>query len=447
MFSSKILRYLLISVAALILLAIIGKKARWFGGEKPLNVAVEKAQKRTIYEIITANGKIQPESEIKIGADVSGEIVELFIKEGEPIKKGQVLLKIKPDMYISQRDMNAAAVNTSKANYETSQARLQQSEAQFNKSNLSYERNKKLWEQLTISKSDWDASVAEFESAKADVEAAKQNVKSAEYNVKNAEAALKVADDKLLKASVYSPIDGIVTKLEIEKGERVVGTDMMAGTEMLRVANLGKMEVKVDVNENDIVRVNIGDTAIIEVDAYLDQKFKGIVTQIANSATNSSQASADQVTSFEVKIILLESSYKQLITSSKLYPFRPGMTANVDIQTKKKTNVLAVPIEAVTTRSDSALGEKQKMKPLKKDLKKTEVESSKQNEIVFVKDKSFAMLRKVKTGIQDNNYIEITEGLNENEEVITAPYSAIAKKLKDSTLIKVKDKKDLFGEK
>jgi len=447
MFSSKLLKYLLISVAALIVIAIIGKKARWFGGEKPLNVAVEKVQKRTIYELITANGKIQPESEVKIGADVSGEIVELFIKEGETIKKGQVLLKIKPDMYISQRDMNVAAVNTSKANYENTLARLQQSEAQFNKSNLSYERNKKLWEQFTISKSDWDASVAEFESAKADVEAAKQNVKSAGFNVKSAEASLKVADDKLLKASVYSPIDGIVTKLEIEKGERVVGTDLMTGTEMLRVADLGKMEVKVDVNENDIVRVNLGDTAIIEVDAYLDQKFKGIVTEIANSATNSSQTSADQVTSFEVKIKLLESSYKQLITSSKLYPFRPGMTANVDIQTKKKVNVLSVPIEAVTTRTDSALGKKPKDKSLEKELKKTNIESSKQNEIVFIKEKSLARARKVKTGIQDNNYIEIPEGLNENEEVITAPYSAISRKLKDSMLINVKDKKDLFGEK
>jgi HlyD family secretion protein len=447
MFSSKLLKYLLIAVAALIVLALIGKKARWFGGEKPLIVAVEKAQKRTIYEIITANGKIQPESEIKIGADVSGEIVELFIKEGEPIKKGQVLLKIKPDIYISQRDMNAAAVNTSKANYENTLARLQQSEAQFNKSNLSYERNKKLWGQTTISKAEWDASVAEFESAKADVEAAKQNVKSAKYNVENAEASLKVADDKLLKASVYSPIDGIVTKLEIEKGERVVGTDLMSGTEMLRVADLGKMEVKVDVNENDIVRVNLHDTAIIEVDAYLDQKFKGIVTEIANSANNSSQVSADQVTSFEVKIILLESSYKHLVTPAKLYPFRPGMTANVDIQTKKKVNVLSVPIEAVATRSDSALGKKPKGKSIENDAKKPEVESAKQNEIVFVNEKSLARVRKVKTGIQDNNYIEISEGLNENEEVITAPYSSISRKLKDSMLIKVKDKKDLFGEK
>ena len=447
MFSSKLLRYLLISVAALIILAIIGKKARWFGGEKPTNVAIEKVQKRTIYEIITANGKIQPESEIKIGADVSGEIVELFIKEGEPINKGQVLLKIKPDIYISQRDMYAAAVNTSKANYENALARLQQSEAQFNKSSLSNERNKKLWDQLTISKADWESSIAEFESARADVAAAKQNVKSAEYNVKNAEASLKVAEDKLLKASVYSPINGIVTKLEIEKGERVVGTDLMSGTEMLRVADLKKMEVKVDVNENDIVRVNLGDTAIIEVDAYLDQKFKGVVTEIANSATNSATSSADQVTSFGVKIMLLESSYNHLITSTKLYPFRPGMTANVDIQTKKKINVLSVPIEAVTTRSDSALGKKTKDKSIEKSIKKTDIESAKQNEIVFINIKSLARVKKVKTGIQDNNYIEITEGLKENEEVITAPYSAISRKLKDSMLIKVKEKKDLFGDK
>jgi len=447
MYSSKFLRYLIIIAAILIIIALIGKKAGWFGGNKPLNVAIEKAQKRTIYEIITANGKIQPVKEVKISSDVSGEIVELNIKEGDALEKGQLLLKIKPDIYISAQDRAIAAVNTSKANLENALARQDQSEAQFTRTKLSYERNKKLWEQRTISQADWDASTAEYVMAKADVEAAKQNVKSAEFGVKSAEASLKEANERLIKTTIYTPIDGIVTKLNIEKGERIAGTDLMAGTEIMRVADLNKMEVKVDVNENDIVRVKIGDTAIIEVDAYLDQKFKGLVTDIANSATISGQTSADQVTSFEVKIILLENSYKQLITKEKLYPFRPGMTANVDIQTQKKSSVLSIPIEAVTARSDSLLKKKETEKTAQKISKKTNPETSKISEIVFIRNKSFARLKKVKTGIQDNNYIEITDGINENDEVIVSPFSAISRKLKDSTLIKIVDKKDLFSEK
>ena len=445
MFSSKVLKYFGIAVAALIVFAIIGKSAGWFGGNDPVKVSTDKVEKRTIYEIITANGKIQPVTEVKISSDVSGEIVELYVKEGETVKTGQLLLKIKPDLYISAKDRAVAAVNNSSANLENAIARKDQSQAQLKKTELSFERNQKLWEQKTISKAEWDASVAEFEVAKSEVEASKQNVKSAEFNVKSAEASLKEANEKLYKTSAYAAIDGIVTRLNVEKGERVVGTDMMAGTEVLRIADLKKMEVKVDVNENDIVRVNIGDTAIVEVDAYLDQKFKGIVTEIANSANTSSQTSADQVTSFEVKIILLENSYNHLITPIKLYPFRPGMTANVDIQTKKKKDILAVPIEAVTSRTDSALYG-QKRNKVKTSSKLAE-EAEKPYEVVFVRNKNLTKVRKVITGIQDNNYIEIIDGLSEKDEVITAPYSAIARKLKDSTLIKVVDKKDLFNEK
>lgn len=445
MFSPKLLKYILPGIALLLILAIVGKKAGWFGRNKPLEVATEKVQKRTIYEIITADGKIQPEAEVKISADVSGEIVEIYIKEGEAVKKGQILLKIKPDLYKSARDRVAAAVNTSKANYNNTLARLNQTESQLNLTQLSHERNKKLWEQKIISQADWDASVSQFEIAEANTQAAKQDVKSAEFNVKSAEASLKEADEKLSKTNVYAPIDGIITRRIVEKGERVAGTDLMAGTEMLRIADLKKMEVKVEVNENDIIRVNVNDTAIIEVDAYLDQKFKGIVTEIANSANTSGQVSADQVTSFDVKIILLEKSYKSLISPEKPYPFRPGMTATVDIQTEKKENVLSVPIEAVTSRSDSLLN----IKKTKQESKQTTNNELKKklSEIVFVKDKSLARLRIVKTGIQDNNYIEISQGLKENEEVIVAPYTAISKNLKDSTLIKVVDKKKLFIEK
>ena len=445
MFSPKILKYLGIAVAVLIVFAIIGKSAGWFGGNDPIKVSIEKVERRTIYEIITANGKIQPVIEVKISSDVSGEIVELYVKEGETVKKDQLLLKIKPDIYVSAKDRAMAAVNNSSANLENSVARKDQSQAQLKKAQLSYERNLQLWEQKTISKAEWDASVAEFEVAKADLEASKQNVKSAEFNVKSAEASLKEANEKLYKTSIYAAIDGIVTRLNIEKGERVVGTDLMAGTEVLRIADLKRMEVKVEVNENDIVRVNTGDTAIVEVDAYIDQKFKGIVTEIANSANTSSQTSADQVTSFEVKIVLLENSYNHLITPGKIYPFRPGMTANVDIQTKKRNNILSVPIEAVTSRTDSALYGKKVGKV--KTASKLKEDDEKPYEVVFVKNKNLTKVIKVKTGIQDNNYIEIIEGLKEKDEVITAPYSAISRKLKDSTLIKVVDKKDLFNEK
>lgn len=445
MFSSKLLRYLAISVGALIFIAIVGKKAGWFGNVKPLLVATEKVQKRTIYEIITANGKIQPETEVKVSSDVSGEIVELLVKEGEPVKQGQLLLKVKPDTYISIRDRATATLNTTKANYDNALARVNQSEAQFRKLKLAHERNKQLWEKKTISKAEWDASEAEFEMAKADLDATNQTLKSSEYNIKSAEASLKEAQENLYKTSIYAPIDGIITKLNVEKGERVVGTEMMSGTELLRVADLSRMEVKVDVNENDIVRVNLADTAIVEVDAYLDQKFRGIVTEIGNSANSSSQVTTDQVTSFEVKIIMLDNSYKHLVTDEKKYPFRPGMTANVDIQTQKKTGVLSVPIEAVTSRADSTifnLSSKRKInEKTSKDL------LNKPSEVVFLIKKALAKAVKVKTGIQDNNYIEIVDGLKDGDEVIVSPYSAISRKLKDSTLVKIVNKKDLFSEK
>jgi HlyD family secretion protein len=446
MFSSKMLKYAAIAVSALIIFVIIGKKAGWFGGIKPIVVSTEKVQKRTIYEVITANGKIQPESEVKISSDVSGEIVEMYVKEGDAVVAGQLLLKIKPDIYMSAMDRAEAAVNNSKANYENSLARQDQSKAQLNKVQLAFDRNKSLWEQKTISKAEWDASVAEFDMAKADFEAAKQSVKSAEFGVKSAEASSKEAKEKLYKTSVYAAIGGIITRLNVEKGERVVGTDLMAGTEVLRVANLKRMEVVVEVNENDIVRVNIGDTAIVEVDAFIDQSFKGVVTEIANSANTGAQSSADQVTSFVVKIIMLENSYTHLIEPGKPYPFRPGMTANVDIQTKKRTNVLSVPIEAVASKQDSVLFKNSKTKQIIVNTKQKETEL-KPSDVVFVSIKSLARVRKVKTGIQDNNFIEIIEGLKENEEVIVAPYSAITRKLSDSIAIKVVEKKDLFNEK
>ena len=444
MFKSKVLRYLLIATAVLIVFSIIGRKAGWFGGNKPILVSTEKPEKRTIYEVITSNGKIQPETEVKISADVSGEIVELNVKEGDEVNAGQLLLRIKPDTYTSVRDRAAAAVNTTKANYENSVARVTQTEAQFLKTKLNFERSKKLFEQNTISQAEWEAANADYKVAQAEVEASKQSLKSAEYNVKSSEASLKEAQENLYKTTVYAPVKGIITRLNVEKGERVVGTEMMAGTELLRVADLKRMEVKVDVNENDIVRVSLGDTALVDVDAYLDQKFKGLVTEIANSANTSGQISADQVTSFEVKIILIEASYKHLITKDKPYPFRPGMTANVDIQTECKQNVLSIPIESVTTRADSLLYNNFQARKTKQTSNSTKTLAH--NEIVFVNNNGIARVRKVKIGIQDNNFIEIIDGITDKDEVIVAPYSAITRKIKDSVQIKVVKKNQLFGE-
>jgi HlyD family secretion protein len=411
----------LLTVLAIVV-AIIGKKKGWFGKELTYKVAVGKGKYRTIIETVSANGKIQPATEVKLAPDVSGEIVELHVKEGEYVRAGKLLVKIKPDVYISARDRAMAAVHSAKA-------RQAQAEARFVQARLSYERNKKLYEQKTISQSDFEKAEANYKSAKADVDAAR-------YSLLSAEASLKEAEENLIKTNIFAPMSGIVTKLNVEKGERVVGTSMMAGTELLRIADLSKMEALVEVNENDIIRVKKGDTAVVEVDAYLGDKFKGVVTEIANSAS-STGVSVDQVTSFDVKILLLRESYEHLITDRNPEPFRPGMSATVDIQTKRKEHVLSVPIQAVTTRKDTtqALEEEDLLVSVNEEPK----------EVVFVVEKPLTLMREVKTGIQDDNFIEIVEGITPDDLVVVAPYSAIAKKLQDSTHVEIVTKKELFS--
>lgn len=414
--NNKILKILLPIVAVLLILAVIGKKQGWFGKAAMVKVAVENIEKRTIIETITANGKIQPEKEVKISPDVSGEIVELTIREGDPVQKGQLLLRIRPDTYISQRDRSLAAISSARA-------RLAQSEAQFTQAELSFRRNKQLFDEQTISKSDYEQAEASYTVAKAEVDAAK-------YAVISAEASLKEANENLTKTSIYAPMSGTVSMLLVELGERVAGTNLMAGTELLRVADLSRMEARVEVNENDIVRVKLGDTAVIEVDAYLDKKFSGVVTEIANSAKTTG-VSADQVTNFDVKILVLPESYQDLVKNGSSNPFRPGMSATVDIQTELKNDVIAVPIQSVTTRTDTT---------------KTTIRSSSDEirTLIFISDGEYALARDVKTGIQDNNYIEILSGAEADEKVISAPFSAISKKLSDSTLIEVLKKEELF---
>jgi HlyD family secretion protein len=435
--SKKILTYAIILAVVFIILAIIGKKAGWFGKKEITKVTVEKAEKRTIIETITANGKVQPETEVKLSPEVSGEIVELNVMEGDHVEKGKLLVKIKPDIYISGRDRATAALNSAKS-------RLAQAEAQFIQSELSYNRNKTLWEQKAISESEYENALASYKVATAELESAK-------YSVKSAEASLNEAQEELIKTNIYAPITGTISMLNVELGERVLGTSMMTGTELMRIADLNRMEVKVEVNENDIVRVSMNDTAIIEVDAFLGEKFKGIVTEIANSA-NTAGLTTDQVTNFDVKVFLLQSSYKHLFEQGYVNPFRPGMSANVDIQTDTKTDVLTVPIQAVTTRSDSTINaqsDKKESENAENDTiqnteQKKESTKEENQEILFVSKDGKAVLRKVKTGIQDNTYIEILEGIDLGEDVITAPYAAISKKLKNNDPIEVVDKEKLF---
>jgi HlyD family secretion protein len=435
--SKKLLRYILIIAVLLIILAVIGKKAGWFGKSTVYDVAIEKVKKRNITEFITANGKIKPETEVKISPDVSGEIVDLYVKDGDKVSEGQLLLKIKPDTYLSIRDRAAAAVDAAKANLANSRAQLEQVKVQFEQARLTFNRNKKLWEEGVISEAEWEAAKSNYEIADANVIAAEQTVLSAEYSIKSAEASLKEANENLIKTSVYAPMGGTISMLNVEKGERVVGTELMTGTEMLRIADLSKMEVLVEVNENDIVRVSESDTAIIELDAYMDKKFKGIVTEIANSAKIAG-TSTDQVTSFEVKILLLEDSYKDLIGKGNNIPFRPGMSASADIQTEIKFDVLSLPIQAITTRIDTL----EKSDTITEENKNKEPE-----EVAFVYEGGKVKQTKVITGIQDNNFIEVLEGLKENDEVVVAPYNIINKRLKDGSAVNVVDENELYKKK
>jgi len=434
-----ILKYVLIIVVVLIIFAIIGKKTGLIGKEKPIEVTTDIVTKRTIIESITANGKIQPETEVKISPEVSGEIIELKVKEGDYVEKGKLLLRIKPDIYASNRDQAEASLNSTKSNLANSSARLVQSQAQLEKEQLSYERNKKLWEQKTISQSEWEAAESSYKVVKADVEASRQSVRAAEYQVKNAEASLKVSNENLFKTTIYAPMSGTVSKLNVELGERVVGTNMMTGTELLRIADLTRMEVQVDVNENDIVKVSLNDTALVEVDAYLNTKFKGVVTEIANSATTTG-ATTDQVTNFQVRILLIPDSYKEITSSQNPNPFRPGMSATVDIQTEITFNILTIPIQAVTVLRDSS--KKDSAAVVTNDSKAAEPK-----EIVYTINDNKAQHKPVVTGIQDSYFIEIKEGLKENDEIITGPYSVITKKLKDGTVVTKPVKKELKKDK
>ncbi|MEI7663043.1 MAG: efflux RND transporter periplasmic adaptor subunit [Bacteroidota bacterium] len=440
-----------VAVVALIVVAAVVKGKRNEG----IKVSTEKVMKRTIIQTVSSNGKIQPEKDIKISPYISGEVVELYVKEGDQVKKADLLAKIDPEIYISQFDQSEANVNTQKANLANSKARLAQVKAQFENARLTFERQEKLFKENVISKAEYDQSKAAFQVAQAQITAGEEDIKASDFMVKNSEAALKRSKEDLTRTAIFAPNDGTVSKLGVLKGERVTGASQFSsGTEIMRIANLNEMEAQVQVNENDIVRVSMGDTALIEVDAYLNRKFKGIVTEIATSA-NTTGVSVDQVTNFNVKIHILKESYKDLLVGKTIdfSPFRPGMSCTVEIQTEIAENTMTVPIQAVTTRiakdSLDKINEKNKTKKDNGDNEQVEVVSVKKRndriqECVFILSDGTAKKVDVKTGIQDNSYIQILSGLKAGDEIITAPYSAVSKLLNNGDKVKKVDKKDLF---
>lgn len=431
----------------ILLLVLIGFAIKKKNSRDYIKVATEKVQVRNIVETISATGKIQPVKDIKITPYISGEVVEIYVKEGDQVKAGDLLVRIDPEIYKSAYEQAEAQLNSQKANLANTRAQLAQVEARFKNVEAIYNRNKALWEKKVISDADFETAKTNYEIAKADLEAVKQSIKASEFAVSSAEAALRKSREDLNKTAVYAPADGRVSKLSVEKGERVMGASQFsAGTELMRIANLDNMQAVVDVNENDIIKVKLGDTSLIEVDAYLNRKFKGIVTEIATSASTSG-VSIDQVTNFQVKIQILRESYLDLIPPDQpnYIPFRPGMSATVDIQTRRRNNVLSVPIQAVTTRQDTTGKVKRSSVAEGSEEEETTTRTSESfKEYVFVYDNGVARLREVKSGIQDNNYIEIISGLKEGEEVISAPYSAISRQLKNGDKVEKVAKDQLY---
>lgn len=425
-----------VTLVAILIAVAIWKKS---GGGPTLRIATEIATKRDLTEIVSASGKVQPELEVKISSDVSGEIVELLVKEGDTVKKGDLLLRIDPVIYQSAVQRMSSTLNGVKAQMANSAARMEQSRAQLISAEASFNRNKKLHESSSISDAEFEQAKANYESAVADMNAARESVKSADFNVSSTQASLKEANDNLAKTTIYAPVDATVSKLNKRKGERIIGMAQMEGTEIMRLANLNEMEVQVDVNENDILRVLVGDTALIEVDAHNNRKFKGVVTEVANSA-NTLGVSSDQVTNFPVKIRIIRSSYVDLIDAKHpdRYVFLPGMSATVEIQTNSVYNIISVPIQSVSTRLDTAAKngkDDEDAKDRIDDEDNIVVGDSKNKEnkevkkaimCVFVYRDGIAKLVGVKTGAEDNMYIEIVSGLKEGDEVIAAPYNSIS---------------------
>jgi len=446
--SNKLIIILAAVVLVLIGVAVVGKQKGWFGKGDVMEVAVEKAAKRSVVETVTASGKINPHTEVKLSSEVSGEVIELNVHEGDSIKEGQLLCVINPSIYEAVVTQSAASVNQMKANLAGSKANVIQTKAALDQAQRNFNRNKKLYDDKVISESDYESAKLAYDQADANYQTAQQQDSASSFSVKSAEAQLSQAVDNLKKTKIFAPMSGVISLVNVKLGERVVGTAQMAGTELIRIADLNNMQAEVDVNENDVLRISLGDTADIEVDAYVKKKFVGIVTEIAYSSTTATQtATTTQATNFTVKIKLLKQSYADLIKPElgRLYPFRPGMSTTVDIKTESRSNVITVPIQSVTTREEKDL-KKQDADFAKTTTaqKPSDADKSGAKEIVFVVSGGKVKAQEVTTGIQDANYIEITTGLKDSETVVKAPFKLISKTLKDGDMVKIVDEKDLF---
>ncbi len=453
---NKKLKWIIISLIILIVILVVLKKTGVLGKDEGVKVTAEKVEKRTIVETVNASGKIYPEVEVKLSPDISGEIVQLDVAEGDSVKKGEVLAKIYGDIYNTQRDQAAAIVTQQKAQLADAQAGLGALEAQLDQAKKTYDMQKQLYDEKVISRNEFNTADAAYKTALANLNAAKQGVKGSQAGVQSAEAALQKADKDISLATLKSPMNGVVSLLSVKKGERVVGSSMMAGTEMMRIADMSKIEVRVDVGENDIPKVRLGDSATIEVDAYNDRKFTGVVTQIASSnngaATQNDLANTStDVTNYKVYIRLNPDSYKDLVNGkNRKFPFRPGMSASADIQTKTHVNVLSIPINSVTTRekNDSTMKNAMNNPAANDDLSVANQGDNDLDVVVFVVQADGTVKKqKVKTDIQDINYIEITDGLKEGQEVVTGPYDVVSKTLKDGDKVRVVPKSELFSTK
>ena len=449
---NKKTKWVLIIAVLLVATLVILSKMGVFGEEKGIKVTAEKVQQRTIIEVVNASGKVYPEVEVKITPDISGEITELNVQEGDTVKKGQLLAKIYADIYDIQREQASYGVDQSKAQVANSQAGLDALNAQLEQSQRTFDMQKKLYDEKVISRSEYNVADAALKTAKANYHAAVQSIKGNDASVLTAKANLNRANKDLGRAFIIAPMDGVVSLLNVKKGEKVAGNSFNVGTEILRIANMDKIEVRVDVGENDIPKVKLGDSALIDIDAYSNRKFKGIVTQIASSNNGAASqaglsAASTDVTQYKVYVRLLPESYRDLLGKGS-FPFRPGMSASADIQTKTEINVISVPINAVTTRDKNEVISKESKQKENSDKEEKTPSMDDLEVVVFVLTKENKVKKMVvQTGIQDINYIQITGGLTEGQEVVTGPYDLVSKTLKEDDLVKKVEKNELFEKK
>jgi HlyD family secretion protein len=422
--STKKIIIVLASVSIVLIVAVLFAKK----DKKGLKIATDKVSLQNIVEEVTASGTIYPENEVKISPDVSGEIIDLYIQEGEQVQKGQLLARINPDIYQTQLEQANAGLNNAKANAANVQAQLTRVRASLELQKKTYEMQKKLFEDKVISQQEFNTAEAQYLMSKAEYESAEKQVLASQYNTASVQASVNQAGKNYNRTNVIAPTSGVITGLVTKKGERVVGTAQMAGTEMMRISNLSRMEVRVEVNENDIVRIHVGDSAGVEVNAFPGKMFKGIVTQVANSSKSTGvQMSTDQVTKYEVKVLILESSYQKLLEENKgRWLFRPGMSSTVHIYTTYKKQVTAIDVSAIT-------------------MKEKKGDATEKEEVVFVYENGIAKKRVVKTGIQDTKFIHVISGLKEGDEVIVAPYEAISFKLTDGMKVKKTERELLYN--